>query len=61
MNYQLIADKIEGLLDELFISISDENYALISKIVANYLLNEYGDYKNDDIDGVMFKLFKVEE
>ncbi len=38
MNYQLIADKIEGILDELFISISDENYALISKIVANYLL-----------------------
>ena len=29
--------------------------------VANYLLNEYGDYKNDDVDGVMFKLFKVEE
>lgn len=23
--------------------------------------NEYGDYKNDDVDGVMFKLFKVEE
>ena len=47
MNYQLIADKIEGILDELFISISDENYALI--------------YKNDDVDRVMFKLFKVEE
>ena len=61
MNEIIMSGRIEGILDELFISISDENYALISKIVANYLLNEYGDYKNDDVDRVMFKLFKVEE
>ena len=34
---------------------------LLDNFSLNYLLNEYGDYKNDDVDGVMFKLFKVEE
>jgi len=57
MNYQLIADKIEGILDELSILITDDNYELIRGIVENYLLNEYVEYNSDDVDGVMFELF----
>ena len=57
MNYQLIANKIEGILDELSISITDDNYELIRGIVENYLLNEYIEYNSDDVDGVMFELF----
>ncbi len=57
MNYQLIADKIEGILDELSILITDDNYELIRGIVENYLLNEYIEYNSDDVDGVMFELF----
>jgi len=57
MNYQLISDKIEGILDELSISITDDNYELIRGIVENYLLNEYIEYNSDDVDGVMFELF----
>jgi len=57
MNYQLIADKIEGILDELSILTTDDNYELIRGIVENYLLNEYVEYNSDDVDGVMFELF----
>lgn len=57
MNYQLIADKIEGILDELSILITDDNYELIRGIVENYLLNECVEYNSDDVDGVMFELF----
>ncbi|MDI9606840.1 MAG: hypothetical protein QM228_01115 [Atribacterota bacterium] len=57
MNYQLIANKIESILDELSILITDDNYELIRGIVENYLLNEYIEYNSDDVDGVMFELF----
>ena len=57
MNYQLIANKIESILDELSILITDDNYELIRGIVENYLLNEYVEYNSDDVDGVMFELF----
>jgi hypothetical protein len=57
MNYQLIANKIESILDELSILITDDNYELIRGVVENYLLNEYIEYNSDDVDGVMFELF----
>ena len=57
MNYQLIANKIESILDELSILITDDNYELIRGIVENYLLNEYIEYNSDDVDGVVFELF----
>ena len=57
MNYQLIANKIESILDELSILITDDNYELIRGIVENYLLNEYIEYNSDDVDGVMLELF----
>lgn len=57
MNYQLISDKIEGILDELFIPINEENYKLIKGIVASYLINEYDVCNDSDIRNIMFKLF----